>query len=145
MKYRITAWCANGDVRPIIEYHDNLDRARQTADWLHHSPGMREVELAEPYGVQLIRANGDSVFEHCETLEAANDAAASWLAVIDNKKINRTRVRQVHVLGVRDKTAVATEEDKLVGAWMAAALEDHKVCPSMKFDINRWMDSKEWT
>lgn len=37
-----------------------------------------------------------------------------------------------------------THHDQLVGAWMAAALDDRKVCPSMKFDLNLWMDSKEW-
>lgn len=40
--------------------------------------------------------------------------------------------------------AAMTIHDQRVGAWMAAALDDRKVCPSMKYDINLWMDSKEW-
>lgn len=39
---------------------------------------------------------------------------------------------------------VPTAEDEKIGGWLAAALEDSKVCPSMKYDINRWMDSKAW-
>lgn len=144
MKYRITAWCANGDVRPIIEYHDDLDRARQTADWFHQNPCMGSVVLEEPVGVLLTRANGKSVVEYCKTAEVANDVLEGWQRVIDNKKVNRMRVRTAVLTGVPAKTAVATPEDHLVGAWMAEALEDPKVLPSMKFDLNIWMDSKEW-
>lgn len=145
MTYRITAWCANGDVRPIVEEIDDLNRARQTADWMHNNPSMKSVELEEPFGVRLTKANGESVHEFCATLDAANDAAASWEAVIGNKKINRTRIRSVAVMGVVKKTAVATPEDHLLGEFLAEVLEDHKVLPSVKFNINRWMDSKVWT
>ena len=144
MKFRITAWCANGDVRPIVETHDDLNRARQVADWMHNNPGMTDVKLEEPFGVRLIKANGTSVFEHCDTLEAANDAAASWNGVVANRKINRHRVRKVEVMGVYDKTAVATAEDRALAERLVDLLEDHKTLPSVKFDINRWMDSKEW-
>lgn len=41
------------------------------------------------------------------------------------------------------KTEVSPEDER-IGAWLAAALEDRKVSPCMKFDINRWLDSKEW-
>jgi hypothetical protein len=37
-----------------------------------------------------------------------------------------------------------TAADEQVGGWLAAALEDRKVSPCMKLDINRWMDSKAW-
>ena len=145
MTYRITAWCANGDVRPLVEEIEDLTRARQTADWMHNNPAMKSVELEEPFGVRLTKANGESVYEFCETLEAANDAAASWSEVVANKKTNRTRIRQVAVMGVVPKTATATPEDHLLGEFLADALEDHKVLPSVKFNINRWMDSKVWT
>lgn len=39
---------------------------------------------------------------------------------------------------------VPTAQDEKIGSWLAAALDDAKVCPSMKLDINRWMDSKAW-
>lgn len=145
MTYRITAWCANGDVRPIVEEIEDLDKARLTADWMHNNPSMKSVELTEPYGVRLTRANGTSVFEFTDTLEAANDAAASWQGVLENRKVNRQRIRQVAVMGVVKKTATATPEDHLLGEFLAEALEDHKVLPSVKFNINRWMDSKVWT
>lgn len=35
-------------------------------------------------------------------------------------------------------------QDQNLGAWLAAALEDRKVSPTMKFDINAWLDSKDW-
>lgn len=42
------------------------------------------------------------------------------------------------------KRYIPTAEDTQVGEWLAAALDDPKVCPTMKFDINRWLDSKAW-
>ena len=39
---------------------------------------------------------------------------------------------------------IPTADDEKIGAWLAAALDDPKVCPTMKFDINCWLDSKAW-
>jgi len=145
VKYRITAWCSNGDIRPIVEFQEDFNQARKVADWMHNNPAMKGVELVEPYGVRLTKANGETIVEHFETIEAANDASFVWLGVIANRKTNKFRIRKVEVMGVYEKTAVATPEDHLLGEFLAEALEDHKTSPCVKFDINRWMDSKEWT
>ena len=33
------------------------------------------------------------------------------------------------------------KEDKALGAWLSAALDDDKVCPEMKRDILAWMNT----
>lgn len=143
--YLITSDFTGGMVNGHNVHETELRRAKLIADRMFGDPGYMNVELTEPLGVQLTMSNGDVVMETCSDLAAGIDAVESWKAVIANRKINRTRVRKAEMVGVIKKTAIATEEDKLVGEWMAAALDDRKVCPSMKFDINRWMDSKEWT
>lgn len=144
MKYRVTAWCSNGDVRPVVEYFEDEAKARSTADWMHNNPSMMNVTLEAPFGVRLSQANGNSVTEHCETLDAANDAAASWQEVVDNRKVNRTRIRKVEVLNAPVRTAVATAQDLALSEAMLTVLEDPKILPSIKYDINRWFDSKVW-
>ena len=42
------------------------------------------------------------------------------------------------------KRYIPSAEDEKMGGWLAAALDDPKVCPTMKFDINRWLDSRAW-
>lgn len=145
MKYRITALFSNGERAPIVEYHEDIEKARKNADWMHNNPSLMGVELIEPPGVRLVFANGESTAEYCHTIEEAVVAAKSWQEVVDNRKKNRTRVRKVELLGFRPKVGVATEADHRLGSWMAGYLEDPKVPPSVKFDINCWMDSREWT
>lgn len=144
MNIKVTANNTNGNLPGLVEWFDDIDRAKSHADWWHGQSSVCNVEITEPLGIQLIHANGHKVFEEAPSLSVAMDVRESWQGIIANRKINRTRVKTVEIKGLRDKTAVATPEDDLVGAWMAAALEDNKVCPSMKYDINRWMDSKEW-
>ncbi|QYW06520.1 hypothetical protein uan_108 [Pseudomonas phage UAntarctica] len=45
---------------------------------------------------------------------------------------------------VREVAYHPTPEDVRLGAWLSAALDDPKVSPCMKYDINLWMDSKHW-
>lgn len=144
MRYRITAQCTNGDRHPIVEFYEDVNRARSTADWMHNNPSLMDVVLEEPFGVRLTQNNGTSVVEHCDTLDAANDSAASWNKVVANRKVNRTRIRHVEVLGAPVRTAVATAEDLMLSEAMLTVLEDPKALPSVKFDIHRWFDSKVW-
>lgn len=144
MRIRVTAENTNGNLPNHEEWFTDIERAKKHADWWHGQSTLRNVEITEPLGVELTHANGQKVFEITHSLTVAMDVRQSWQAVINNRKTNRTRVKSVEILGLPVKTATATAEDQLVGAWMAAALDDHTVCPSMKYDINRWMDSKEW-
>lgn len=145
MSIKVTANNTNGNLPGLVEWFDDIERAKKHADWWHGQSSVCNVEITEPLGVQLTHTSGKTYFEEAVSMEQAIDVRNSWQGVIDNRKINHTRVRKVEILGLPiDKTAVATPEDTLVGAWMAAALEDHTVSPVMKYDINRWLDSKEW-
>jgi hypothetical protein len=144
MKIKVTANNTNGNQPGQVEWFECIDRAKMHADWWHGQSALCNVEIKQPLGVQLTLSNGTKIFEEAAHIDEANEAVKSWQGVIANKKINRTRVRQAEVVGLRFMTSKATEEDKLVGAWMAAALEDPLVSPVMKYDINLWLDSKEW-
>lgn len=145
MKFVIKAEYTNG-FQPGYEIaYDDLQQAKNHADTMFRDPGFKNVEITEPFGVIVRYQNGTRKVEYCATHAQAEDAAQSMQCVIDNAKINRTRARSVEVIGFRPITAQATAEDCAIGAWHAAALDDHKVCPSMKYDINAWLDSKEWT
>ncbi len=37
------------------------------------------------------------------------------------------------------------KQDEAIGGWLSAAMEDPKVCQSMKNDINNWFDTFEPT
>lgn len=144
MRILVTANNTNGNLPRHEEWFDDIESAKKHADWWHSQSALCNVEITEPLGVQLTHANGLKVFELADNLHQALDVRDSWQKVIGNNKINRTRVRKVEICGLPIKTAIATPEDHYVGSWMAGALEDHLVSPSMKYDINRWMDSKEW-
>lgn len=144
MKILVTANNTNGNLPRLEEWFDTVESAKKHADWWHTHSSLCNVEITEPLGVMLTYANGSKVFEVAEDLGEALDVANSWKSVVANKKVNRTRVRKVEILGAADKTAVSTPEDSLIGKWAADALDDPKIPPSMKYDINRWMDSKEW-
>lgn len=144
MRIKVTANNTNGNLPHLEERFETIESAKKHADWWHGQSSVCNVEITEPLGVLLTHANGTQVFGEAIDLHEALDARQSWQGVINNRKINRTRVRKVEIVGLVDKTAVATKEDALIGAWAALALEDHRIAPSMKYDINRWMDSKEW-
>lgn len=127
---------------PIYEQKESM--ARLIADRMHADPGYMNVQLTEPMGVQLTYSNLDVVFEVCEDINEARDVVESWKGVIANRKINRTRVRKAELIGAPCRDTIPTEQDIKLGEWMCAALDDRKVSPCMKLDINRWMDSKEW-
>lgn len=135
----------NGNKPGLLEWFDDIERAKKHADWWHSQSSVCNVNIREPLGVQLTYANGSKVFEQAGNLAEAMDVRQSWQGVIDNRKFNRTRVKKVEILGLPVKTAKATKEDALIGAWVAEALDNHLVLPSMKYDINRWIDSKDWT
>jgi hypothetical protein len=144
MRFRVTANNTNGNLPRHEEWFDTEERAKRHGDWWHGQSSLCNVEVDEPLGVLLTFSNGSTQFEVAPDMPTAIAVRDSWQGVVNNRKINRSTVRKVEICGVRQKTAVATAEDQLVGAWMAAALDDHMVCPSMKYDINRWIDSKEW-
>jgi hypothetical protein len=144
MHIKVSANNTNGNLPGLVEWFNDIDKAKKHADWLHMQSSVCNVEITEPLGVELVYANGRTVFETALNLHHAMDVRSSWKAVIANSKINKSRVKDARIRGLRVKTSRSTAEDHLVGAWMAAALEDHLVCPSMKYDINRWLDSKEW-
>lgn len=73
------------------------------------------------------------------TLEMAK-VNADWL----NRQPGLTRV-EIEVPKRTAPLTYPTPEDIEMGAWLAAALEDPKVSPCMKYDINVWMDSKAWS
>lgn len=141
--FLITADQTNGDVNKYVQYESDEKKVRLIADHMFTDRGFMNVEITEPLGVEIITNQGPQ-FEECSNIVACEAAVAAWTAEAKRKR-NKGFVRSARVVGRIVKTAVATEDDKLVGAWMAAALDDRKVCPSMKFDINCWMDSKEWT
>ena len=136
MRFLVTAEFTSGEQPRLEMRFETEEQARSHADWLFSASGYHTVELTY--------TGGRKVFESAPNIAEACNVAASWNAVAANHKINRTPVRKAEVVGIRYITAVATPEDVAIGAWHAAALEDPKVCPSMKYDINRWMDSKEW-
>jgi hypothetical protein len=144
MQFRVTANNTNGSLPRLEELFDTIEQAKKHADWWHLQSSVCNVEIDEPLGVMLTRANGEKVFGTAASLHEAMEARASWQAVIANKKTNKSRVKRAEIVGLPVKTAIATPEDHYVGTWMAEALEDPKMPPSMKYDINRWMDSKEW-
>lgn len=145
MSIKVTANNTNGNLPGLVEWFDDIERAKKHADWWHGQSSVCNVEISEPLGVRLTNADGQSFFEPAMDMAEAISVRDSWQGVIDNRRNNRTRVRKVEIVnGPLVPTAVATPEDSLVGAWMAAALEDHTVSPVMKYDINRWLDSKEW-
>lgn len=145
MKILVTANNTNGNLPRLEEWFDTVESAKKHADWWHTHSTLCNVEITEPLGVMLTYANGSKVFEVAEDLGEALDVANSWKSVVANKKINRSRITKVEILGLPVKTAKATPEDALIGTWVAEALDNHLVLPSMKYDINRWIDSKDWT
>ena len=144
MRFLVTAEFTSGEQPRLEMRFETEEQARSHADWLFSASGYHTVEMQEEMGVELTYTGGRKVFESAPNIAEACNVAASWNAVAANHKINRSPVRKAEVVGIRYITAVATPEDIAIGAWHAAALEDPKVCPSMKYDINRWMDSKEW-
>lgn len=129
----------------MLEWFDDIERAKKHADWWHSQSAVCNVNIREPLGVQLTYANGAKKFEQVGNIAEAMDVSQSWQAVINNRKINGSRVTKVEIHGLPVKTAKATKEDALIGVWVAEALDNHLVLPSMKYDINRWLDSKDWT
>lgn len=142
--FLITADFTNGNVNghQLCELNENM--ARLIADRMHNDPGYMNVQLTEPMGVLLTYSNQSTTFESCDDINVGLDTVESWKAVIANRRINRTRVRKAELIGVPSRSSVPTEEDIKMGEWLCAALDDRKVSPCMKLDINRWMDSKEW-
>lgn len=145
MKYVVKAAYTNGFLPGYEIAYDDLQQAKNHADTMFRDPGFKNVEITEPFGVIVTYKGGRRKVEYCDTYAEAVDAAASMQGVIDNRKINRHPAVKVEAIGFRPITAKAAAEDCAIGAWHAAALDDHKVCPSMKYDINAWLDSKEWT
>lgn len=145
MKILVTANNTNGNLPGHKEWFDTVESAKKHADWWHSQSSLCNVEITEPLGVLLTHANGTKVFGEAATLKEALEVKQSWLDVVANRKSNKTRVKEVQICGLITPTAVATKQDYLLGDWAALALEDHKLLPSMKYDINRWMDSKDWT
>lgn len=145
MHIKVSANNTNGSLPGPVEWFDDIDRAKKHADWWHSQSAVCNVEITEPLGVQLTHANGHKVFDTALNMREAFTVLDSWKAVIANRKINRARVTSAQILGATVKTARATPEDALIGAWVAEALDNHLVLPSMKYDINRWIDSKDWT
>lgn len=145
MNIKVSANNTNGSLPGPVEWFDDINAAKKHADWWHSQSAVCNVEITESLGVQLTQANGQKVFETAPNLEFAMQVRASWQAVINNRKINRSRITKVEILGLPVKTAKATPEDALIGTWVAEALDNHLVLPSMKYDINRWIDSKDWT
>lgn len=145
MHIKVSANNTNGSLPGPVEWFDDVDKAKKHADWWHSQSAVCNVEITEPLGVQLTHANGVKVFETALNMHEAITVMESWKGVIANRKINRTRLTSVEILGMTVKTARATPEDALIGAWVAEALDNHLVLPSMKYDINRWIDSKDWT
>lgn len=144
MNILVTANNTNGSKPGHEEWFDTITAAKKHADWMHQSSGLCNVEITEPLGVLLTHANGTKKFERAMDIRQALDVKESWKGVVANRKINRSRVTEVQIVGLPIKTAKATPEDAFVGDWMALALEDIRILPSMKYDINRWMDSKDW-
>lgn len=144
MKILVTANNTNGNLPRLEEWFEDVNQAKKHADWWHTHSSLCNVEITEPLGVMLTYANGSKVFEVAKDIHEAMEVRASWAAVVANRKINRTRVKSVAILGLPVRTATSTPEDSLMGKWAAEALDDPKISPSMKYDINRWMDSKEW-
>lgn len=145
MNILVTANNTNGNLPRHEEWFDSIESAKKHADWWQSQSTLCNVEITEPLGVLLTHANGSKVFGQAANLKEALEVKESWLAVVANRKINKTRVKEVEICGLPTPTAVATPQDHLIGGWAALALEDHKILPSMKYDINRWMDSKDWT
>lgn len=145
MKFVIKAAYTNGFLPGYEIAYDDLQQAKNHADTMFRDPGFKNVEITEPFGVIVTYKNKTRKAEYCKTWAEAVNAAASMQRVINNRKVNGHPAVKVEAIGFRPKTAQATAEDVAIGAWHAAALDDHKVCPSMKYDINAWLDSKEWT
>lgn len=145
MNIKVSANNTNGNLPGPVEWFDDIERAKKHADWWHSQSAVCNVEITEPLGVQLTRANGQKTFDQALSLREAVEVRDSWQGVINNRKINRSRISKVEILGLVTKTAKATAEDALIGTWVAEALDNHLVLPSMKYDINRWIDSKDWT
>lgn len=145
MKYLVKAAYTNGAQPGWEQAFNNLQPAKDAADMWFRDPGFKNVEITEPFGVIVTYKNKTRKAEYCKTWAEAVNAAASMQRVINNRKVNGHPAVKVEAIGFRPKTAQATAEDGAIGAWHAAALDDHKVCPSMKYDINAWLDSKEWT
>lgn len=145
MKILVTANNTNGNLPGHEEWFDTIESAKKHADWWHCQSSLCNVDITEPLGVQLTHAHGGKVFERAISVREAVEVKRSWDSVIANRKFNKTRVTKVEILGLITPTAIATPQDYLIGGWAALALEDHKILPSMKYDINRWMDSKDWT
>lgn len=145
MKYVVKAAYTNGFLPGYEIAYDDLQQAKNHADTMFRDPGFKNVEITEPVGVIVTYKNGTRKAEYCKTWAEAVNAAASMQRVINNRKVNGHPAVKVEAIGFRGMTAKPTAEDILIGAWHAAALSDHKVCPSMKYDINAWIDSKDWT
>lgn len=145
MKYVVKAAYTNGSLPGWEQAFDDLQAAKAAADMWFRDPGFKNVEITEPFGVIVTYKNRKRKVEYCETYAQAVDAMQSMQRVIDNRSVNGHPAVKVETIGFRPKTAQSTAEDVAIGAWHAAALDDHKVCPSMKYDINAWLDSKEWT
>lgn len=145
MKYVVKAAYTNGSLPGWEQKFDDLQAAKTAADMWFRDPGFKNVEITEPFGVIVTYKNKTRKVEYCKSYAFALEAAASMQRVIDNRKINGHPAVKVEAIGFRPITAKATAEDCAIGEWHAACLDDHKVCPSMKYDINAWLDSKEWT
>lgn len=145
MNILVTANNTNGNLPRHEEWFDSIESAKKHADWWQSQSTLCNVEITEPLGVLLTRANGAKVFCRTDSVKEALDVKEKWLVVVATRKANKTRVTKVEIVGLITPTAAATPQDYLLGDWAALALEDHKILPSMKYDINRWMDSKDWT
>lgn len=144
MKYLVTADFANGSVPRWEQGFDEAEAAKRAADMWFSDPAFKNVEIKEPFGVIVTYKSRKRKVEYCETYALALDGAASMQRVIDNREVNGHPAVQVEAIGFRSRAVQATAEDIILGAWLSAALSDPSTCPSMKYDINLWFDSKEW-
>lgn len=137
--YLITADRTNGDVNPFTAQETSIKKARALADHLMSDSALMNVELSEPLGV-LVESN-----QGVHLMECPDEQQCQMIITrMRSKKGKKAGIRSARITGQTIKTAKSTPEDSLLGEFLAECLESKKVLPSVKFDINRWMDSKEW-
>lgn len=137
--FLITADRTNGDVNRFCTQETSFKRARATADLLHRDSSLMNVELTEPLGVLVEGPQGIHLIE-CKD----DDTCQLLIKKLRSKHGKKAGVRKARITAAVKKTARSTPEDELLGEFLAEMLESRQVLPSVKFDINRWMDSKEW-
>lgn len=106
--------------------------------------GRRKPVLERPvWAVEATEVNSHRHREEFFCEEAARKHAAWWHrhpGIMDVTLIPPPAENNGELV----KRYIPTKEDRSVSDFLAAALEDGKVCPVVKHDIGLWLDSKAW-